>query len=213
MKIVCFVPIKLKSSRLPNKMLLPLGDKILCQHIFFTLLNVKKKLDIDIYCFCSDNKIIEYLPKGIKFLKRDKKLDSNETKGMDIYKSFVNLVNADIYSLVHATSPFLKSDSMLKGLNSVINENYDSSLSVSKIQTFCWYKSKPLNYSLDNIVRTQDIDSVFYETSAFFIFKKNILINSNRRIGFKPYFVETDRIESIDIDELQDYELAKKIID
>ena len=38
MKIVIFVPIKLKSERLPNKMLLPLGNKLLCQHIFNTLI-------------------------------------------------------------------------------------------------------------------------------------------------------------------------------
>ena len=29
-----------------------------------------------------------------------------------------------------------------------------------------------------------------------------------RRNGFNPYFVETNRIESIDIDELEDYNLA-----
>ena len=57
-----FCSIKLESSRLPNKMLLPLGDKILCQHIFYTF-KCKKKLDIDIYCFCSDNKIIEYFKR------------------------------------------------------------------------------------------------------------------------------------------------------
>jgi CMP-N-acetylneuraminic acid synthetase len=33
----------------------------------------------------------------------------------------------------------------------------------------------------------------------------------NRRIGFNPKMIETSRIESIDIDELDDYELAKAI--
>ena len=32
------VPIKLNSQRLPNKMMLPMGNKLLCQHIFYTLL-------------------------------------------------------------------------------------------------------------------------------------------------------------------------------
>jgi len=211
MKIVCFVPIKLNSQRLPNKMLLPLGNKILCQHIFDTLLQVKKEIDIDIYCYCSNEKIKEYLPNNIIFLKRDKLLDTNETKGIDIYTSFINLINSDIYCLCHATSPFISSNKIIEGLNKTITGYYDSAFSVSKIQTFTWYQNKPLNYNFVNVKRTQEIDPIYWETSAFYIFKKEILKKYKRRIGFKPYMVETNRIESIDIDEKDDYELAKKI--
>jgi len=211
MKIVTFIPIKLNSQRLPNKMLLPLGNKLLCQYIFDILLEVQKIIDLDIYCYCSDETILKYLPKGIIFLKRDTSLDSNETKGIDIYKSFCNKIDADIYGLFHATSPFIKKESIITGLNKVINENYDSSFSCSKIQTFCWFDKKPLNYDFKNIVRTQEINPIYWETSAFYIFKKDILINFNRRIGFNPHLVETDKIESVDIDEKEDYELANCI--
>lgn len=212
MKITAFVPIKLNSQRLPNKMLLPLGNKILFQHIFEKLLEVKKIIDIDIYCYCSDESIIENLPQDIIFLKRDKKFDSNDTLGIDIYKSFINLVDSDLYILCHATSPFIKSKSILEGIKKITNESYDSSFSVSRIQTFSWYKNKPLNYDFNNIVRTQDIEPVYWETSAFYIFKKDILLNYSRRIGFNYSMIETNRIESIDIDEKEDYELALKIV-
>ena len=162
MKIVCFVPIKLKSERLPDKMLLPLGNKLLCQHIFDILLEVRKTIDMDIYCFCSDEKIKEYLPENILFLERDISLDSNKTKGLDIYKSFSDKIDADIYGLFHATSPFIEPESIIIGFNKIIKENYDSSFSVSRIQTFTWYDNKPLNYNLDDIVRTQDIKPIFY---------------------------------------------------
>lgn len=211
MKIICFVPIKLNSQRLPNKMMLPLGEKKLCQHIFSTLIEVQKEINLDIYCYCSDENIIQYLPKNVKFLKRDKNLDRDETKGIEIYKSFINQIHGDIYILCHATSPFIKSNSILIGLNKIILENYDSAFSVSKIQTFCWFNNNTLNYDLTNVVRTQEIEPVFYETSAFYIFKKEILHKFNRRIGFNPFLVETNRIESIDIDEKEDYELAKNI--
>lgn len=212
MKITIFVPIKLNSQRLPNKMLLPLGNKLLCQYIFNTLIEVKKVIDIDIYCYCSDEKIKEYLPNDIIFLKRDSILDSNETKGMDIYKSFINLIDSDIYCLCHATSPFIQKESILIGLNKILNENHDSSFSASKIQTFTWFKNNPINYNFDNIVRTQDIEPIYWETSAFYIFTKDIIKIHNRRIGFNPFIVETNKIESIDIDEKEDYELAIKII-
>lgn len=212
MKIVAFVPIKLKSQRLPNKMLLPLGNKVLCQYIFDILLDVKKDKDMDIYCYCSNEEIIKYLPIGIKFLKRDIELDKNNTKGIDIYKSFCDNIDADIYGLFHATSPFIKKNSILNGFNNILNNNYDSAFSCSKIQTFCWYNNKPLNYNFENIVRTQDINPLYWETSAFYIFKSNILKKLNRRIGLNPVLIETDRIESIDIDEKEDYDLAFKII-
>ena len=212
MKIACFVPIKLKSERLPDKMLLPIGNKLLCQHIFDILLEVKKTIDMDIYCFCSDEKIKQYLPENIIFLKREVSLDLNETKGLDIYKSFSEKIDADIYGLFHATSPFIKSESIVKGFNKLINENFDSSFSVSKIQTFTWFEDKPLNYDLDNVVRTQDIKPIFYETSAFYIFESDILKKNNRRIGDNSSMIETDNIEAIDIDERKDYELAKNIV-
>lgn len=213
MKTAIFVPIKLNSQRLKNKMLLPIGKKLLCQHIFNTLINVKKNLniDIDVYCFCSDEKIKEYLPNDIIFIKRDSSLDSNETKGIDIYNSFINIVDSDIYCLCHATSPFIKMESIIKGLNKLINEDYDSSFSVSKLQTFTWFKNKPLNYDFTNVVRTQEIEPIFWETSAFYIFKKEILKKHKRRIGFKSFMVETDKVESIDIDNIEDYELARHI--
>jgi CMP-N-acetylneuraminic acid synthetase len=85
-------------------------------------------------------------------------------------------------------------------------------MSVSKIQTFCWYDSKTLNYELTNVVRTQDIKPVYWETSAFYIFKSDILKKHDRRVGFNPYLVITDRIESLDIDDQEDYDLAKSII-
>ena len=189
-----------------------LGNKLLCQHIFYTLLDVKKIIDIEIYCFCSDDIIQDKLPSGIKYLKRDSNLDRDETKGIEIYKSFCDQVEADIYMLCHATSPFIKSKSIIDGLNKIINEKYDSSMSVSKVQTFCWYDNKTLNYELTNVVRTQDIKPVYWETSAFYIFKSDILKIHDRRIGFNPYLVITDRIESIDIDEQEDFDLAKSII-
>ena len=172
----------------------------------------KYEINADIYCYCSDEKIKDYLPDNVIFVKRSNNLDKNETKGIDIYTSFVEKITSDIYCLCHATSPFLKKYSIINGINNIINGKYDSALSVSKIQTFVWYKNNPLNYELNNIKRTQDISPIYYETSAFYAFKKEIIINKKRRIGENPYFVITNRIESIDIDEKDDYDLAVNII-
>jgi CMP-N-acetylneuraminic acid synthetase len=207
-RIVAFVPIKFHSERLPGKNFLPLKGKPLCRYIFETLLQ-SKKID-ETYVYCSNEKIKESIPKEVIFKKRPESLDKNEIKGIDIYKSFVNEVDADWYVLAHATSPFLKTNSVDSALEKILKEGYDSAFSVKRVQTFCWHNGKPLNYELDNVVRTQNIKPIYIETSGFYIFTKK-LIKINRRIGDKPWMQEVDSVEAIDIDEEKDYELAKRL--
>jgi CMP-N-acetylneuraminic acid synthetase len=209
-KVVAFVPIKLNSFRLPKKNILPLGAQPLCWYIFDNLLKIQS-ID-EVYVFCSDENVMNYIPKGVKFLKRDRHLDGDLVKGHEIYESFINMVNSDIYILAHTTSPFMTHTSVENALKNVLSENYDSALSVQKKQTFVWYKGQTLNYESNNIPRTQDIEPIFIETSGFYIFNKEHFVTHERRIGFNPYFQVLDDIEAIDIDTKEDYEYALKII-
>ena len=138
-------------------------------------------------------------------------LDRDETKINEVLQNFASSVNADIYILAHATAPFIKKEAIEEGLEAVISGNYDSAFSAIKIQDFLWDNEKPLNYDLSNIPRTQDLPALFKETSGFYIFKKEVLLNNNRRIGEKPYIVETDEIQGIDIDEKEDFIIADAI--
>ena len=65
---------------------------------------------------------------------------------------------------------------------------------------------------MNDVPRTQDIEPVFVETSGFYVFEREVLIKHGRRIGDKPKMVEVSREESIDIDELVDYEAAKRLM-
>lgn len=210
MRTVAFVPIKLNNQRLPGKNLLPLGGRPLCEYIFEALLEVKE-ID-DVYAYCSDDSLCSYLPSKVKFLKRDEKLDGDYIKGNQIYESFINEVNADIYILAHATSPFTKPSSISHGLSKVLSGDYDSALAVEKKQTFAWFNGKPLNYKIEDIPRTQEIEPVWLETSSFFIFKKELFIKHKRRVGFAPFLVEIKGAEAIDIDEADDYKMAQMIV-
>lgn len=210
-KVVAFVPIKLNSQRLPHKNILPLGDRPLCWYVFDILLQIQK---IDEVCvFCSDEKVMNYLPNGVRFVKRDSRLDGDLVTGNEIYQDFIEAVDSEIYLLAHTTSPFMTQHSLENALTNVLSENYDSALSVEKKQTFAWYKGETLNYQLNDIPRTQDIEPVYIETSGFFIFKKEHFVSEGRRIGFNPYFQVVDDMEAIDIDTRQDYEFALKIME
>lgn len=205
MRVVAFVPIKLKSFRLPGKNLLPLMGKPMCYHIFNTLL--QSKLIDKTYVYCSDRSITGYIPQTVTFLLRPERLDDNQIMGIEIYQEFIKVVKADIYILAHATSPFLKIESLDNALKKVLGGDYDSAFSAYQIKTFTWYHGRPLNYALEHVPRTQDIEPVVAETSGFYIFNR-ATIENGRRIGKKPWIEYVDKIEAIDIDEKDDYEMA-----
>lgn len=210
MKVVAFVPIRLNSKRVVGKNLKLLGGKPLLQHILETL---TKTTTIDeVYVYCSREEIKPYLPGGVKFLKRSETLDRDETLGKEIYEAFIKEVDADVYILAHTTSPFIKAATIDNAVKQVTEGGHDSAFSAQKVQTFCWYDGKPLNYDLKEIPRTQTIEPVYFETSAFYIFRKELWTEQRQRIGNNPYIAITDPIEGVDIDNPEDFEFAQKVL-
>ena len=206
MKIVALVPIKLNSQRLPNKNILPIAGHPLCWHICNTLLKVN--LIDDVYVYCREERITNYIPENIHFLKRDKYFDGDTVKAFEFYESFIRDIDADIYVVAHTTAPFITDAAIADSLEKVVSGLYDSSFASKRIQTFAWYDGKPVNYDLNDVPRTQDMKPVYVETSGFFIFKKEVFTKYKRRIGFHPYIKEVSDIEAIDIDEKEDYDFA-----
>ena len=210
MKKVAFVPIRLNSQRVVGKNLRMLGGQPLMCHLLSTLVEVGN-ID-EVYVYCSNPSIKEYLPAGVKFLQRDERLDSNTTLGEEIYDAFTKEVDADIYILAHATSPFIRPSTIEDAVARVESGEYDSAFSAERLQTFAWYEGQPLNYSLEKIPRTQDLEAVYIETSAFFIFRREVRRQMHRRIGERAYTAVTDRIESMDIDNPDDFLLAEAVV-
>lgn len=210
MKIVAVVPMKLNNRRLPQKNTKTFTNgKPLCHYILSTLKTIQM-ID-EIYVYCSNSDIREFIPDGVKYLKRSEMLDLDTTKMNEVLNSFASDVPADVYIMTHTTAPFIKAESISKGLNAVLSEKYDSSFAAKKLQDFLWKDGTPFNYQLDNIPRTQDLPPLYEETSGFYIYRSDVIKQLNRRIGDKPYIVEVGEIESIDIDEAEDFIIADAI--
>jgi CMP-N-acetylneuraminic acid synthetase len=210
MRRVAFVPIRLNSQRVEGKNLRELGGRPLMTYLLESLAAAQ---NIDkVYVYCSNPAIVEYLPEGVEWLQRDERLDQNTTLGEEIYDAFTSQVEADIYILAHATSPFIRTATIEQAVQSVESGEYDSAFSAERVQTFAWWQGRPLNYSLQHVPRTQDLEPVYIETSAFFVFRAEVWREQHRRIGEKPYMAVTDRIESMDIDNPDDFLLAEAIV-
>lgn len=209
MKTVLFIPIKLNNERLPNKNILPLNGIPLCNYLFNTI----KNMDVvdEKYVYCSKEEIKKYMPDTLKLKIRDSKLDSFETKGLEIIENFVKEVDADIYVLAHVTQPFIKRDSIEEAINKVKFDGYDSAFSAKEIRAYCWYKNKTINYNIKDIVRTQDLEPIYMETGAFYVFTKEVFNNKHQRIGDNPYIKIVNDVEAIDIDTKSEYDFANYI--
>lgn len=205
-KVVAFVPIKFQSQRLENKNFLELEGQPLCYWIFEKLKAIPT-ID-EIYVYCSNPEITKHIPKNIIYKQRSRELDSDKTRGMEIYQSFAKDIDADIYLLAHCTSPLIEATSISQGLESVISGEHDSSYSVIRHQTFAWYRNQPINYQLEKVLPTQEMEPIYLETSAFYIYTKDVL-KMNRRIGFNPKVIELSKVEAVDIDTYDDYLLTK----
>lgn len=210
MKTVAIVPMKLNNRRLPQKNTKSFTNgRPLCWYILSTLLKVDG-ID-DVYVYCSNPDIQEFIPDGVKYLKRSESLDQDTTKMNEVLSCFAKDVDADIYVMTHTTAPFISVESIKKGLDAVVSGEYDSSFAAKKLQDFLWKDGKPFNYELDNIPRTQDLPAIYEETSGFYIYRRDVIKNLNRRIGDNPYIVEIGEIESVDIDEPEDFTIADAI--
>ena len=216
MTITALIPIKMESLRVPGKNTRMLGNRPLCQYIFQTLLTVKNAGYIDRICvYCSNPTIKEYLLPDIEYIQRPISLDGHEVEGLTIYREFQKTVKSDWYLLCHTTSPFLHADTIIDSITKVVrppqSQPYDSAMTVARLQTFAWFDGKPLNYyPQKSIPRTQTLDPVYWETSGLYLFPGTLLeSNPPTRIGKNPYLVVVEGRERIDIDNIEDWDLAE----
>lgn len=210
MKIVAIVPMKLNNRRLPQKNTKSFTNgKPLCWYILSTLLKVDG-ID-EVYVYCSNPDIQKFIPDGVHYLKRSESLDQDTTKMNEVLEAFAKDVPADVYVMTHTTAPFVTPESIKKGLDAVLFGEYDSAFAAKKLQDFLWKDGEPFNYELDNIPRTQDLPALYEETSGFYIYRSDIMTKLNRRIGENPFIVEVGEIESVDIDEPEDFMIADAI--
>lgn len=213
MKTVAYIPIKLNNQRTPGKNIKHFSDgKPLMHFVQNAMLELKNKgLIDDVYVYCSSEDVVPYLLSGVKLLKRPEKLDRSDTKGREIYNSFFNTVKADVYVLAHATSPFVTIQHIEECVKNVQSGDFDSAFCAKKIQNFLWKNNQPLNFTLDNPLRTQDMEAIYMELSTPYVYSRETWERHQSRTGINPYICECNEIEAVDIDYPEDFELADAI--
>lgn len=210
MKTVALIPIKLNNQRVPGKNIKRFSDGIpLMSLIQKTCLNASKINEI--YVYCSNEAVKEYILPGVKFLERPTFLDGDGINSNDIIREFIKSVNSDIYVETHATGPFTQSNSINACVEAVASGKYDSAFLAKRIQEFLWQNGSPMNFDIQHFPRTQDLIPIFSEAPGAYVFAKETFEKYGRRVGVKPYIHEVSEVESRDIDYPEDFEIANAI--
>lgn len=210
MKTVALIPIKLGSKRVPQKNIKPFFDGTPLMHFIQKTCLECDRID-EVYVYCSDESIRDYILPGVHFLKRPKELDGDDKNANDIIRAFMEKVDADIYVNTHTTSPFAKVETINDCVAKVASGDYDSAFCAENIKTFMWSEGKPINFDPSHFPRTQDLPDIFGETSIAYVFTKDSFIKNNRRLGEKPYIKEVGKIEAMDIDYPEDFDIANAV--
>lgn len=210
MKTVALIPIKLGSKRVPQKNIRPFYDGTPLMH-FIQRTCLRSKLIDEVYIYCSNKEVVEYILPGVYFMKRPEFLDSDSANANDIIREFMKTVDADIYVNAHTTSPFARTETIDDLIEKVARGEYDSAFCAENIKTFLWSEGRPLNFDPDHFPRTQDLPDIYGETSIAYVFTKESFLKNNRRLGERPYIREVGKIEAMDIDYPEDFEIANAV--
>lgn len=216
MKVVAILPMKGNSERVPGKNLKEFNGKPLFYHVLETLLDSKLVSNVIIN---TDSDEIAHLARtfGERVIihSRPEEICGDFVSMNKIIEYDINKTDSIHFIQTHSTNPLLKSSSIDKAIQFYFDnlENYDSVFSVTRLQTrLYWQDGTPINHNPKELIRTQDLAPIYEENSNFFIFSKESFKNAdNKRIGIKPHLFEIDKIEALDIDESQDFQIAEML--
>jgi CMP-N-acetylneuraminic acid synthetase len=209
---------KAHSERVPSKNFRALAGKPLFRWILDSLLKLE---EIDLVVINTDARDIlgrAGLESGDRVLIRDRKpeLCGDHVSMNLILADDIEHVPADTFLMTHTTNPLLGAETIRKAIagyrSGVSDGTADSLFTVTRRQTR-YYRGdgSAVNHDPNKLLRTQDLERWFEENSCLYIFTAKSFASTNARIGSKPILYETSKVESVDIDDPEDWDIAEAL--
>ena len=214
-KISAIVPMRANSERVKDKNVRLFNGTPLYYYIMNTLIDCKVFEYVIIDTNIDEIKI--EAPKifpQVKIIDRPQKLTAGEISMNDVLHHSLQQVDSEFILQTHSTNPLLGKNTILDAIK-IFYSNYpehESLFSVTSLQLRFWDRGlKPINHNPSELLRTQDLKPMYFENSSIYIFNKNNFLKINNRIGNNPKMFEMSKIESFDIDDMDDFKLAEAL--
>lgn len=214
-RIVALLPMKANSERVKGKNFREFCGKPLFKWILDTLLEVTEIdqviINTDARKILAEHGLVESDRTVIR--DRESELCGDLVSMNLILADDVSNIDSDIYLMTHTTNPLVSATTIRKAIKVFSEErkngNADSLFTVNKIQTRFYRKDgSAVNHDPSNLIRTQDLEPWYEESSNLYLFTKESFKQGGARIGKYPMMYEGSQLESIDIDTPEDWDFA-----
>ena len=138
-------------------------------------------------------------------------LTINSNEANLIMEHDLSITEGDYFFQTHSTNPLLTTKSIDKSIETFFQDDkHDSLFSVTPIQKRFFHEDgTPINHDPTKLIKTQDLEYIYEENSCIYIFSRESFSLTKNRIGKKPKLFPTGRIESVDIDDMDDFQWAE----
>jgi CMP-N-acetylneuraminic acid synthetase len=217
-RCVALLPMKAHSGRMPHKNFRLFAGKPLFRWILDTLLSLHEIERVIINTDARDIFAAHDLVESGRVLIRDRKLElQGDAVSMNlVLADDVSHVRSECYLMTHATNPLLTAGTIRRAVGAyqqgVAAGHCDSLFSVNKFQArFYRGDGTAVNHDPGNLIRTQDLEPWFEENSNLYLFSRESFLATGARIGRRPMMFVTPKIESVDIDDEESWDLGEAL--
>ena len=217
-RVVALLPMKGHSERVPGKNFRPFAGRPLFRWILETLLSLDQIAQVVVNTDARATLAEHGCVESGRVLVRDRRADlCGDFVSMNrVLADDVEQVAADVYLMTHATNPLLGAGTIRGALAAYLEARRtgaaDSLFAVNRFQSrFYRADGAALNHDPANMLRTQDLEPWFEENSNLYLFTRESFSRAGARIGARPILFPTPRIESVDVDDQESWDLAEAI--
>lgn len=211
MNIVAIILARGGSKGIPKKNIINFCGEPL---INWSIKQAKNTKNISSVWVSSDNEEILEIAKTekVEIIKRPKKISTDKSSSELGWIHAINEIEKkqkiDLVVALQVTSPIRESKDLEKAIRKFRKTNADSMFACSKLEDFfVWEKKKAkyssLNYNYKNRKRRQKVKEQYLENGSFYIFKPEMIKNTNNRLGGKIEVMEMDFWKSFEIDSFE----------
>ena len=210
MRTVALLPARGGSKGIPNKNIAPLNGKPLIYYAIRASLNSESQET----WVSTDNDEIKRvsIECGARVIDRPAEISKDYSQSEEALLHFCSEVDFDTLVFIQPTSPLVESTHIDTGIQ-MMNE-YDSVFSVYKEHWVPrWTKEvNPDGWDVNNRPMRQQMDEKYVENGAFYITKKENLLQSKLRYSGKIGVVEMPLHKSFQIDTEEDLALIGNML-
>jgi len=217
-KTIAMIPVRLGSKRVKNKNLRLIDGKPLICYVLETA--VKSDIFDEIY-INSESDIFEPIAKkyGIKFYQRPAYLAEDDKTNDDFAYDFLQNVECDDLVQLLTTSPFMSVNDVTSFVNKFHDNNYETLISVNKVQIESIYDGNPINFNQKEITPpSQDLKPIQAYACGLMAWNRKKYIENMKKFNSAYHggdgrtgFFELSGWSTIDIDTEDDFRLAEVV--